>query len=141
MLLMNSQEWQLWRTNDGDLYFFNTIKCTTQWERPKFYSNTIACNDSEAWRCYKSSNSDPDFTYYYENLFTKEVTWFVYEECESLMPYNDSKSWIAYTSDSQEPYFYNIYTKESTWKRPKWIKEDLSNVKTVERKQNNAKKS
>lgn len=129
--MSTEKQWQLWRTREGDLYFFHKDKSITQWERPKFYSNNIACNDSEAWRCYKNPNKDTDFTFFYENLFTKEITWFVYEECERLIPYNVPESWIVYKRGSRETYYFNIQTKETTWSRPKWIKEDFSNVKMV----------
>lgn len=131
MFATSEFDWLLYRTKEGDFYFYNVHTEQCQWERPKFYSNRVAVNDSQAWRCFKVDNENNDFPddFFYENIFTKEKTWYVYEECEQLIPFNDPDSWIAFKNSEEIVFFYNIQTKEKTWKKPSWIKEDLSNVK------------
>ena len=115
------RRWFMYRTRQGDLYFFDAVKNLTQWERPSGLQLKHAVNDRESWRAYR----DNDGHVYYRNLQTEETTYSSAPECTGLTPVNDADSWVAVEApeDSATVYYHNYETKETTWCKPPYLDE------------------
>lgn len=116
-------KWLLYRTEEGDLYFYDSVRGKAQWERPHFYKNNIAVNDPEGWLCYEVEGAR-----FYVNQFTGEKTCFQREECKQLVPVNSAASWIGYRTRNDEVFYFNKQTKETTWRRPGYVSPNNENV-------------
>lgn len=112
-----TRRWFMYRTRQGDLYFFDASANLTQWERPAGFEGKFAVNDRESWRAYRDSGGHV----YYHNVQTDERTWVSAPECAGLTPVNDAESWLAVQSVGGEVYYHNIQTKETTWCKPPYL--------------------
>ena len=109
----SSPRWLLYRTIEGDVYFYDTRSNRTQWERPHGYKNTIAVNDRQAWLCYEVNDKK-----FHVNVISNEKTFYMNEEGKEMLPVNKPSSWIAVKNKLGEVYFFNHQTKETSWRRP-----------------------
>jgi len=122
----NTVRWLMYRSKDGDLYFYDSWVNKTQWERPRGLNLQYAVNDRESWLCFRSDHPKNEGGVYFYNKQTGEVTWHQQPECEGLekQPVNDPKSWMGFRTRTGKVYYHNTITKETSWLKPPYCPDD-----------------
>ncbi len=93
-------DWVEEHTEDGEVYYSNSVTGETSWEKPEGWDEAIAAQDQF------SAGGDDDAESYYED------------------PNENPHLWSPYPGDGEEEgmfYYYNEETGETTWDKPECV--------------------